>query len=63
MTHLLTFQPTYVEERGKLNIMKDYDERTIWTSDCLPLMTTYNKGLLVSSLVRLSLDHALLSFH
>ncbi|EOA21984.1 hypothetical protein CARUB_v10002491mg [Capsella rubella] len=36
--------PTYVEERGKLNIMKDYDERTIWTSDRLPLMTSYNKG-------------------
>ncbi|EFH47427.1 hypothetical protein ARALYDRAFT_487351 [Arabidopsis lyrata subsp. lyrata] len=36
--------PTYVEERGKLNIMKDYDERTIWTSDLLPLMTSYNKG-------------------
>ncbi|XP_010423455.1 PREDICTED: anaphase-promoting complex subunit 1 isoform X1 [Camelina sativa] len=36
--------PTYVEERGKLNIMKDYDERTIWTSDHLPLMTSYNKG-------------------
>ncbi|BAB11545.1 meiotic check point regulator-like protein [Arabidopsis thaliana] len=36
--------PTYVEERGKLTIMKDYDERTIWTSDRLPLMTSYNKG-------------------
>jgi len=45
VTHLLTFQPTYVEERGKLTIMKDYDERTIWTSDRLPLMTSYNKGL------------------
>ncbi|CAN8257090.1 unnamed protein product [Cochlearia groenlandica] len=37
-------EPTYLEERGKLNIMKDYDERTIWTSDRLPLMTSYNKG-------------------
>ncbi|XP_020872356.1 anaphase-promoting complex subunit 1 [Arabidopsis lyrata subsp. lyrata] len=24
--------------------MKDYDERTIWTCDHLPLMTSYNKG-------------------
>ncbi|WZY80069.1 hypothetical protein YC2023_026453 [Brassica napus] len=37
-------EPIYLEERGKLNIMKDYDERTIWTSDRLPLMTSYNKG-------------------
>ncbi|XP_024011523.1 anaphase-promoting complex subunit 1 [Eutrema salsugineum] len=41
--------PTYIEERGKMNIMKDYDERTIWTSDCLPLMTSYNKGKLQHS--------------
>ncbi|CAN6805344.1 unnamed protein product [Brassica oleracea] len=37
-------EPIYLEERGRLNIMKDYDERTIWTSDRLPLMTSYNKG-------------------
>ncbi|KAG8651462.1 hypothetical protein MANES_07G131200v8 [Manihot esculenta] len=37
-------QATYIEERGKLNIMKDFDERTIWTSDRIPLMASYNKG-------------------
>ncbi|KAF2560548.1 hypothetical protein F2Q70_00014078 [Brassica cretica] len=37
-------EPIYLEERGKLNIMKDYDERTIWSSDSFPLMTSYNKG-------------------
>lgn len=34
----------YVEERGKLNMMKEFDERTIWTSDRVPLMASYNKG-------------------
>lgn len=37
-------QPTFVEERGKLNLMRDIDEKTIWTSDCIPLMASYNKG-------------------
>lgn len=37
-------QCTYIEERGKLNIMRDFDERTIWTSDQIPLMASYNKG-------------------
>ncbi|KAL5734362.1 hypothetical protein ACOSP7_032223 [Xanthoceras sorbifolium] len=37
-------QSTYIEERGKLSIMKDFDERTIWTSDQIPLMASYNKG-------------------
>ncbi|KAH0895291.1 hypothetical protein HID58_044859 [Brassica napus] len=37
-------EPIYLEERGKLNIMRDYDERTIWSSDRLSLMTSYNKG-------------------
>ncbi|KAB1217628.1 Anaphase-promoting complex subunit 1 [Morella rubra] len=37
-------QLTYIEERGKLNIMKEFDERTIWTSDQIPLMASYNKG-------------------
>ncbi|TYK14465.1 anaphase-promoting complex subunit 1 [Cucumis melo var. makuwa] len=36
--------PAYIEERGKLNIMKEFDERTIWTSDQIPLMASYNKG-------------------
>ncbi|KAJ4825076.1 hypothetical protein Tsubulata_040463 [Turnera subulata] len=37
-------QPTCIEEREKLSIMKDYDERTIWTSDQVPLMASYNRG-------------------
>ncbi|OVA02727.1 Anaphase-promoting complex subunit 1 [Macleaya cordata] len=37
-------QATYVEERGQLSMMKDFDERTIWTSDAIPLMASYNKG-------------------
>lgn len=41
-----TFQLTYVEERGKYNIMKEFDETTIWTSDKIPLMASYNKGFL-----------------
>ena len=28
--------------------MKEFDERTIWTSDQIPLMASYNRGLLVS---------------
>ncbi|KAA8539561.1 hypothetical protein F0562_026253 [Nyssa sinensis] len=43
-------QSTYVEERGKLNIMKEFDERTIWTSDRIPLMASYNKGKMQHSL-------------
>ncbi|KAL8463255.1 hypothetical protein ACS0TY_034046 [Phlomoides rotata] len=37
-------QITYIEERGKLNLMWEFDERTIWTSECVPLMVSYNKG-------------------
>ncbi|TYG52021.1 anaphase-promoting complex subunit 1 isoform X1 [Gossypium raimondii] len=36
-------QSIYIEERGKLNIMRDFDERIIWTSDLIPLMASYNK--------------------
>ncbi|KAI4306844.1 hypothetical protein L6164_030088 [Bauhinia variegata] len=43
-------QPTFIEERGKLNIMKEYDEKTIWTSDQVPLMASYNKGKMQHSL-------------
>lgn len=39
------FQSTYVEERGKLNIFREFDERMIWTSESVPLMASYNKGL------------------
>lgn len=37
-------QITYTEERGKLNLMWAFDERTIWTSNCVPMMASYNKG-------------------
>ncbi|KAG0483613.1 hypothetical protein HPP92_011697 [Vanilla planifolia] len=40
---------TYVEERGKLTVMKDYEERTIWTSDVIPLVTTYHEDKLQHS--------------
>ncbi|XP_057804626.1 anaphase-promoting complex subunit 1 isoform X2 [Salvia miltiorrhiza] len=43
-------QITYIEERGKLNLMWEFDERTIWTSDCVPLMASYNKGKMQHSL-------------
>ncbi|EYU26801.1 hypothetical protein ABFS82_06G140000 [Erythranthe guttata] len=43
-------QVTYIEERGKLNLMWEFDERTIWTSDCMPLMASYNKGKMQHSL-------------
>ncbi|KAK1321292.1 Anaphase-promoting complex subunit 1 [Acorus calamus] len=34
----------FVEERGKLNPMKDFDERVIWTSDVMPLVVSYHKA-------------------
>ncbi|XP_047093985.1 anaphase-promoting complex subunit 1 isoform X1 [Lolium rigidum] len=37
-------QATYFEERSRLSMMKDFDEKTIWTSDILPLMASYHKG-------------------
>ncbi|KAK1284173.1 Anaphase-promoting complex subunit 1 [Acorus calamus] len=37
-------QAIFVEERGKLNPMKDFDERVIWTSDVMPLVVSYHKG-------------------
>lgn len=43
---LKIFQLAYIEERGKLNIMKEFDETTIWTSDRIPLMASYNTGFL-----------------
>ncbi|KAK4436500.1 Anaphase-promoting complex subunit [Sesamum alatum] len=43
-------QITYIEERGKLNLMREFDERTIWTSDWVPLMASYNKGKMQHSL-------------
>ncbi|KAI7741534.1 hypothetical protein M8C21_022341 [Ambrosia artemisiifolia] len=43
-------QPIHIEERGKLNTMKEFDEKTIWTSDLIPLMASYHKGKLQHSL-------------
>ncbi|KAK9061061.1 hypothetical protein SSX86_018241 [Deinandra increscens subsp. villosa] len=43
-------QPIHIEERGKLNTMKEFDEKTIWTSDVIPLMASYHKGKLQHSL-------------
>ncbi|KAK4273718.1 hypothetical protein QN277_017057 [Acacia crassicarpa] len=43
-------QPTFIEERGKLNLMREYEEKTIWTSDLVPLMASYNKGKMQHSL-------------
>ncbi|KAL6865049.1 hypothetical protein ACP4OV_016200 [Aristida adscensionis] len=37
-------QVTYLEERDSLTMMTDYDEKTIWTSDMIPLMASYHKG-------------------
>ncbi|KAG9140780.1 hypothetical protein Leryth_006968 [Lithospermum erythrorhizon] len=36
-------EPIFTEERGRLNTMKEFDERTIWTSDHVPLMASFNK--------------------
>lgn len=38
------WQAFFVQEKGRLTSMKDYDERTIWTSDTIPLMASYHKG-------------------
>ncbi|GMI87289.1 pollen calcium-binding protein 1, EMBRYO DEFECTIVE 2771, anaphase promoting complex 1 [Hibiscus trionum] len=61
-------QSIYIEERGKLNIMRDFDERTIWTSDVIPLMASYNKvkmqhSVWVAEVINSSLEveHASLS--
>ncbi|KAM1253481.1 hypothetical protein ACFX2J_041359 [Malus domestica] len=49
-SHLILKDPleephlAYIEERGKLNLMKEFDETTIWTSDRIPLMASYNTG-------------------
>ncbi|XP_071734398.1 anaphase-promoting complex subunit 1 [Rutidosis leptorrhynchoides] len=43
-------QPIHMEERGKLSNMKEFDEKTIWTSDLIPLMASYHKGKMQHSL-------------
>ncbi|KRH14935.1 hypothetical protein GLYMA_14G058400v4 [Glycine max] len=50
MDPLDELRPTFIEERGKLNMMKEYDEKTIWTSHQVPLMASYNKGKMQHSL-------------
>ncbi|XP_042399420.1 anaphase-promoting complex subunit 1 [Zingiber officinale] len=37
-------QATYIEERGKFVSMKDLEERTIWSSDVVPLMASYHRS-------------------
>ncbi|XVF84048.1 hypothetical protein PTKIN_Ptkin16aG0543300 [Pterospermum kingtungense] len=54
-------QSFYIEERGKLNTMRDFDERTIWTSERIPLMASYNKvkmqhSVWVAELINSSLE-------
>ncbi|XP_021862745.2 anaphase-promoting complex subunit 1 isoform X2 [Spinacia oleracea] len=62
-------QPVYVDERGELKIMKDFDERTIWTSDRVPLIASHNRDQMQHSLwVAESMnscvgDHAVSSSH
>ncbi|XP_047316183.1 anaphase-promoting complex subunit 1 [Impatiens glandulifera] len=43
-------QSSFIEERGKMNIMREFEENTIWTSNRIPLMASYNKGKLQHSL-------------
>ncbi|EPS73838.1 hypothetical protein M569_00901, partial [Genlisea aurea] len=43
-------QVMYAEERGKHSVMREFDERTIWTSECVPLMVSHNKAKLQHSL-------------
>ncbi|XP_068662507.1 anaphase-promoting complex subunit 1 isoform X2 [Aristolochia californica] len=37
-------QAIFLDEKGKFSIMKDFDEKTIWTSDSIPLVASYHKG-------------------
>lgn len=48
-------QLAYIEERGKSNMMKEFDETTIWTSDQIPLMASYNSGCVDVYIVNLKL--------
>ncbi|KAL9226701.1 hypothetical protein vseg_002481 [Gypsophila vaccaria] len=42
-------QPTFIDERGEV-MMKDFDERTIWSSDQVPLIATYSRDKMQHSL-------------
>ncbi|GAB2272646.1 hypothetical protein Dimus_007470 [Dionaea muscipula] len=43
-------QNIYIKESGSLKVMKDFDERTIWTSDCVPLVASFNRDKMQHSL-------------
>ncbi|RAL51299.1 hypothetical protein DM860_010801 [Cuscuta australis] len=43
-------QSTYVQQRGKLDIMKEFEEKTIWTGDCVPVTASYNRAKMQHSL-------------
>ena len=49
-THYIS-QPIYIDEKGKLKIIQDFDERTIWTSDRIPLIASYNRGSCITSFI------------
>ncbi|KAK2994888.1 hypothetical protein RJ640_002281 [Escallonia rubra] len=42
--HSSVIMATYMEEKGRLNIMKEFGEQTIWTSHLIPLMASYDEG-------------------
>ncbi|KAH9618819.1 hypothetical protein KSS87_009167 [Heliosperma pusillum] len=42
-------QPTFVGERGEV-LMKDFDERTIWSSERIPVIASYNRENMKHSL-------------
>ncbi|CAL9156743.1 unnamed protein product [Musa hybrid cultivar] len=43
-------QATYIEEWGKFILLKDFEERTIWSSDVVPLMASYHKSKMQHSI-------------
>uniref|UniRef100_A0A7N0U9Q1 Anaphase-promoting complex subunit 1 n=1 Tax=Kalanchoe fedtschenkoi TaxID=63787 RepID=A0A7N0U9Q1_KALFE len=43
-------QSLLIEERGKLSMMKEFNEKTIWTSDLIPFMASYHEGKMQHSL-------------
>ncbi|KZV34947.1 anaphase-promoting complex subunit 1 [Dorcoceras hygrometricum] len=55
-SHLILKDPfedprlTYMEERGNFTMMWEFDEMTIWTSEYVHLMVSYNKGKMQHSL-------------
>ncbi|KAL6503768.1 hypothetical protein OROGR_025691 [Orobanche gracilis] len=61
-SHLILKDPldepeiTYMKGGGKLNLMWALDERTIWTSNCVPIMASYNKGKMQHSLWVVEVD-------